>query len=159
MIFIYKYDKFKEGLPLYRIERKVLETDKKFNDGSNIIYVNGRYKGRDKIGMLIKDFHATSSSEMHFSELARGLRHFKETKKGRDIVCEKVQRYAEKYARQYAKQYALDSKIQDIKNLMNNTNWTIEQTLNAMDIKGKDREYILNVIQAESGEPVEAQLT
>ncbi|ETP73765.1 hypothetical protein UYO_0019 [Lachnospiraceae bacterium JC7] len=151
VIFIYKYDKFKEGLPLYRIERKVLETDKKFNDGSNIIYVNGRYKGKDKIGMLIKDFHAKSSSEMHFSELARGLRHFKETKKGRDIVCEKVQKYA--------RQYALDSKIQDIKNLMNNANWTIEQTLNAMGIKGKDREYILNVIQAESGEPVEAQLT
>ena len=64
--------------------------------------MNGRYKGKDKIGMLIKDFHAKSSSEMHFSELARGLRHFKETKKGRDIVCEKVKKYA--------RQYALDSK-------------------------------------------------
>ena len=62
---------------------------------------------------MIEDFHAKSSAEMHFAELASGIRHFKETKKGRGIMCEKVQRYA----RKYAKQYALDCKIQDIINI------------------------------------------
>lgn len=143
VIFIYRYDKFSAGLPLYRIERKVLDTNENFNDGSHIVYVNGTYKGHDKIGKLIEDFHAKSSAEMHFAELASGIRHFKETKKGRGIMCEKVQRYAKKYA----KQYALDCKIQDIINLMENEKWTVERALSALGVKGKEREYIIKKLQ------------
>ena len=52
VIFIYKRDKFQEGLPLYHIDRYVRETGKLFEDGSHIIYVNGNYKGDDEIGYL-----------------------------------------------------------------------------------------------------------
>ena len=46
-IFIYKHDKFRAGLPVYHINRYVGETGEMFEDGSNIIYVNGTYSGDD----------------------------------------------------------------------------------------------------------------
>ena len=57
VIFIYKGDKFRQGLPIYHIDRYVSETDELFGDGSHIMYVNGNYKGNDEIGQLIRDFH------------------------------------------------------------------------------------------------------
>ena len=79
VIFIYKHDKFKVGYPIYHEERFVKETGKPVNDGSHIIYVNGAYKGNDNIGRLIKDFYCTRSADMHYKELAEGVKHFKET--------------------------------------------------------------------------------
>ena len=52
VIFIYKHDKFRVGLPLYHIDRYVRETNELFDDGSHIIYVNGNYKGDDEIGVI-----------------------------------------------------------------------------------------------------------
>lgn len=49
VVFLYKYDKFKAGLPVYTIERKVLETNSYFNDGSHIVYVNGNTGSRTKL--------------------------------------------------------------------------------------------------------------
>ena len=57
VIFIYKRDKFKKGLPVYHIERTISETGEMVGDGSHIIYVNGSYRGDDAIGKLIEDFH------------------------------------------------------------------------------------------------------
>lgn len=82
VIFIYKRDKFQEGLPLYHIDRYVRETGKLFEDGSHIIYVNGNYKGDDEIGHLMQDFHQTDPDNMHYKELSQGVRHFKEVEEG-----------------------------------------------------------------------------
>ena len=82
VIFIYKHDKFQEGLPLYHIDRYVRETGKLFEDGSHIIYVNGNYKGDDEIGHLMQDFHQTDPDNMHYKELSQGVRHFKEVEEG-----------------------------------------------------------------------------
>lgn len=64
--FIYKYDKFKKGLPLYHVDRYVRETKELFEDGSHIIYVNGNYKGKDEIGQLISDFHQADPEKIHY---------------------------------------------------------------------------------------------
>ena len=58
IIFFYEHDKFGQGLPMYHVDRMVLETEKTFEDGSHIIYVNGKYKGDDEICAL------SSRSEM-----------------------------------------------------------------------------------------------
>ncbi len=82
VIFIYKKDKFREGKPLYHIDRCVRETGKPFEDGSHIIYVNGSYKGDDEIARLMEDFHQKGSKDIHFKALADGVKHFKETEEG-----------------------------------------------------------------------------
>ena len=139
VIFIYKHDKFGKGLPLYHIDRYVRETEELFEDGSHIIYVNGKYKGDDEIGMLMEDFGSTKSSKIHFPELADGIKHFKETEEGRDIMCEKVKRYGDKKA--------LQKSVENVLNLMETMKLTLEQALDALKITGKERTAIVGQLQ------------
>lgn len=151
VIFIYKHDKFKKGLPLYHIDRYVRETNQLFDDGSHIIYVNGNYKGNDEIGKLMNDFHQTNPENMQYAALAKGVRHYKETEKGRGNMCEAVERYARQYAKEhaeeYAKEYVMHEKAVSTKNLMENMKLTLDQALDAMGIKGDEREAIIKEIQ------------
>ena len=139
VIFIYKHDKFRKGLPLYHIDRYIRETNELFDDGSHIIYVNGNYKGNDEIGRLMKDFHQTDPENMYYEALAQGVKHFKETEEGRENMCEAVEKYA--------KEYAAREKIVFVKNLMENTKFTLEQALNALGIQGDERELISRQLQ------------
>ena len=143
MIFIYKHDKFRKGLPLYHIDRYVRETNELFDDGSHIIYVNGNYKGNDEVGQLMEDFHQTDPEKMHYDVLAQGMKHFKETEKGRGQMCEAV----ENYAKEYAKEYAVKEKIFSVQNLMTYTQFTLEQALNALGIQGDERDFITKQLQ------------
>ena len=94
MIFLCEKDIFKTGNPIYHIDRTIAETGKKFGDGSHIVYVNGEYKGNNAIGKLIQDFKCQSSKEMQYKELAEGVRYYKETEEGREIMCEAFEKLA-----------------------------------------------------------------
>ena len=143
VIFIYKRDKFQEGLPLYHIDRYVRETGKLFEDGSHIIYVNGNYKGDDEIGHLMQDFHQTDPDNMHYKELSQGVRHFKEVEEGRDTMCEAVQ----EYAKEYANEYANEKQAANVKNLMDSAGFTMERALDSLKIQGEEREAIIQLLQ------------
>ena len=143
VIFIYKHDKFQEGLPLYHIDRYVRETGKLFEDGSHIIYVNGNYKGDDEIGHLMQDFHQTDPDNMHYKELSQGVRHFKEVEEGRDTMCEAVQ----EYAKEYANEYANEKQAANVKNLMESAGFTMERALDSLKIQGEEREAIIQLLQ------------
>lgn len=147
VIFIYRHDKYKKGLPLYHIDRYVKETGELFDDGSHIIYVNGSYKGNDEIGRLMADFHLTNSEHMHYMTLAQSVKHYKETEEGRGQMCEAVEKYAEEYAKEYAKEYAINEKMISVKNLMENMKLTLEQALDAMGIQGDERTMIAERLQ------------
>lgn len=143
VIFIYRHDKYKKGLPLYHIDRYVKETGELFDDGSHIIYVNGSYKGNDEIGRLMADFHQTNSEHMHYMTLAQSVKHYKETEEGRGQMCEAV----EKYAKEYAKEYAINEKVVSVKNLMENMKLTLEQAMDALGIQGDERTMIAERLQ------------
>ena len=143
VIFIYRHDKYKKGLPLYHIDRYVKETGELFDDGSHIIYVNGSYKGNDEIGRLMADFHQTNSEHMHYMTLAQSVKHYKETEEGRGQMCEAV----EKYAKEYAKEYAINEKVVSVKNLMENMKLTLEQAMDALGIQGDERTKIAEKLQ------------
>lgn len=97
VIFITENDYMKLGLPLYHIERTIRETGDLFGDGSHIIYVNGSYKNDSSpIGKLMHDFRCTGASDMFYKELAKSVRHFKETEGGRNQVCKAVEEFSEK---------------------------------------------------------------
>ena len=147
VIFFYKHDKFGQGLPLYHVDRMVLETGKPFEDGSHIIYVNGKYKGDDEIGKLIEDFHAKTSESMHFKLLADGLHHFKETEEGRDIVCESVRKYAEKQSQKSAEESRINTVVQNVKVLMKNASFTMDQAFSNLEVSDSDRAIISRQLQ------------
>ena len=139
VIFIYKKDKFNEGMPVYHIDRYIRETGKFFEDGSHIIYVNGSYKGEGEIAQLMEDFHQKESEDMHYKALADGVKHFKETEEGRETMCESV--------KEYAKEYADERDVIKVRKLMENLQLTLEQALNALDIHGTSRTYIEKRLQ------------
>lgn len=141
MIFIYRHDKFKKGLPVYHIDRYIRETGEIFEDGSHIVYVNGNYKGDDEIGQLMSDFHQVDPDHMHYEELSQGVKHFKEVEKGRDTMCEAVQ--------EYAKEYAIGEVAETVKNLMGNTGFTLEKALDILGIQGEKRELVIKQLQQE----------
>lgn len=139
VIFIYKKDKFNEGMPVYHIDRYIRKTGKFFEDGSHIIYVNGSYKGEGEIAQLMEDFHQKESEDMHYKALADSVKHFKETEEGRETMCESV--------KEYAKEYADERDVIKVRKLMENLQLTLEQALNALDIQGTSRTYIEKQLQ------------
>ena len=138
VIFIYKNDKFKRGLPVYHIDRCINETGEPFGDGSHIIYVNGSYKGNDDIARLMDDFRQTESENMHFKVLAQGVEHYKETEKGRETMCDAVK----EYAKEYAYEREMDTKKGMVKNLMKNAGFTLDQAFNMLDLNSEDRSLL-----------------
>ena len=151
VIFIYKHDKFRKGLPLYHVERYVGETNEQFRDGSHIIYVNGNYKGNDEIGQLMQDFREKNPECMHYTELAESVKHFKEKEGGREEMSEIVERYinerVEERVEERVKECVEEEKTISVQNLMNNMKWTLDQALDALGIKGKERTLITQQLQ------------
>ena len=167
VIFIYKHDKFQKGLPLYHVERYVGETNEQFRDGSHIIYVNGNYKGNDEIGQLMQDFREKNPECMHYTELAESVKHFKEKEGVHEEMSEIVERYinerveerveervkecveerVKECVEERVKERVEKEKTISVQNLMNNMKWTLDQALDALGIKGKERTLITQQLQ------------
>ena len=81
-IFIIEKDFYGKGEPVYPIERINLATDKSFEDGEHILYVNGEYRGESDFGKLMHDFNCTQASDMNFELMAERTRYLKENPKG-----------------------------------------------------------------------------
>ena len=139
VIFICQHDKFKQNKPIYHVDKIVRETGELFDDGAHIIYVNGKYRGDDAFGKLAHDFNCKKSKSMYYKPFADGVRHFKETEKGREIMCEAVQRYGEKRR--------IDTLVDNVKLLMKNMKCSLEDALNALEVTGKERTIIIKQLQ------------
>ena len=88
VIFITENDVIGKGKPLYRIERKIEETNEAFDDGEHILYVNGADKDASTaLGKLMHDFFCTDPDDMLYKELADKVRYFKEDEKGVAAMC------------------------------------------------------------------------
>lgn len=144
MVFITQADIFGHGMPIYTINRHFEETNDLFDDGSHIVYVNGEYKGNDKIGKLMHDFGCKEPKDIYYPALAKGVKHFKEEEGGRKVMCEAVEKYAKSYAEQYAEKKALDKQIELIRNLMESMKWSAEQAMAALKISDTDKVVLLN---------------
>ena len=96
VIFITEKDFFGKGKALYKIDRYI-DGEVQFNDGTHIIYVNGAYKGNDKLGDLIHDFKCEKASDMKNKLLAERVKYLKETEKG----VKEMNQYWEEFREQF----------------------------------------------------------
>lgn len=89
VIFITENDVIGSGLPIYHINRHIIECDYlPFNDGEHIIYVNGAMKPSDTaLGRLMSDFFCTEAKDMNYKELSDKVRYYKETEEGVENMC------------------------------------------------------------------------
>ena len=91
VIFITENDVLGKGRALYQIERCILESGERFEDGTHILYVNGKCQDETPIGKLMHDFSCTSPSDMYYETLAEQVRFFKERKEGILIMCKAME--------------------------------------------------------------------
>ena len=81
--------------------------------------------------------------DIHYKELAQGVKHYKETEEGRENMSEKL----EKYAQWYAKEKILQVNIEAVNNLMDSMKISLDQALNALKIQGEERTMIIKQLQ------------
>lgn len=91
VVFITEHDVIGDGQPIYKIERHISGSGKKFDDGSHILYVNGEYQDETPIGKLMHDFSCTDPADMYYDKLADRVRFFKESKEGIAIMCKAME--------------------------------------------------------------------
>lgn len=143
VIFICQHDKFKENKPIYHVDKIIRETGKSYDDGSHIIFVNGKYRGEDDFGRLAHDFNCKRADNIFFKPLADGVRHFKETEEGRDAMCESFTKLADKVA----DEREMQTRAMDVSLLMDSMKMSLEQALDALKIQGKERAIIAKQLQ------------
>ncbi len=79
------------GLSIYHIERKILENDEIFQDGTHIIYVNSKKQEDTELGRLMHDLHCKDAKDMHSEILAKRVYELKETPKGVENMCREME--------------------------------------------------------------------
>ena len=132
VIFITKNDYMKMGLSLYHVERTIQESGALFGDGAHIIYVNGSYKNNsDPVGKLMHDFRCTSAVDMFYQELAKSVRHFKETEGGRNQMSKVME---ERINRE-----RIETLFGVVQDLMEAMKITAEQAMSLIKISDEDK--------------------
>ena len=76
---------------------------------------------------------------MHYDALSDGAGYLKESKEGRKIMCEAVEKYGD--------ERATVANTNAVRNLILKMNLTIEQALDTLDIQGEERNIIRKQLQ------------
>ena len=125
-------DYYKAGEPIYIIQNMILTLNQPFDDGTHILYVNGKYRDDTDIGKLMHDFNCISPDEMHFELLAEKTRYLKENPKGVSEMCKVMEDLRnESYAEGQAEgreQQAKDTAIR-----MNRKGRSVEEIADSID--------------------------
>ena len=96
VIFITENDIYQAGCPLYHVERIVQETQRPFDDGTHILYVNGANRDDTPLGRLMQDFFCERPEQMNYAELAKRADYFKAEAEGVNAMCELMEKFGEK---------------------------------------------------------------
>ena len=97
-----------DALPIYHINRMVEEAGKKFQDEAHIIYVNGAYRDKSPLGILMHDFSCTDPNDITYEVLAERVRYFKEDEEGVAAMCKAMEDMRNEAALEKAKKTALN---------------------------------------------------
>ena len=95
VVFISRFDMFKDGLPLYHVDRVVRETGKAVDNGFEEIYVNAAVKESSDVSELMEVFVSDTVYNDKFPLTSAGKHRYKETEEGQNIMCEIMERINE----------------------------------------------------------------
>lgn len=106
LIFLTKFDIFREKHTIYHMERVIKETGTVVENGTHEIYVNTAIDDGTEIAKRMQYFKKSAGVHQKFQKLSKRVQYFKESQKGVTEMCELVEEYAKNYAEEYAKKYA-----------------------------------------------------
>ncbi|MCC8097561.1 MAG: PD-(D/E)XK nuclease family transposase, partial [Eubacterium sp.] len=113
VIFFTEKDAVGDGLPIHHYEMRDNETGNLLGDERHIIFVNGDNKDTNtRLGKLIHDIKCTSANDMYYPELAKRVRHFKETEGGIDNMSKMLEDMRNEAARKAARKASILTAIE-----------------------------------------------
>lgn len=100
IIFILEHDMFETGQAVYHVNKTLDIKDEEgnnlpFDDGCNIMYINGDYRGDNSLGKLMHDFSTPNADEMYFDELASKVKFHKQDEQGVQMASKIVEEYGD----------------------------------------------------------------
>ena len=144
VIFITEHDVLKDGKQIYHIERIIRETNKLFEDGTHIIYVNGSYKddSGSALGDLIHDFFCDNPADMKHQQLAQRVSFLKNNKQGVKRMCKLMEDLTADLLEEAKKETLLDN----IRNAMESWGLTAEAVMKGLKISEEKQKELLPLI-------------
>ena len=158
IIFILEHDLYGKNNPVYYVTKTLSINDEDgnpllFDDGCNIMYVNGQYKGEDALGKLMHDFSTPNADEMYYKELAEKVRFYKQDETGVQMASRVVEEYGNERAaealQQGLQQGAQQQAIEAAKNLLRMGLGTHEQIAQAQTLPLKKVQELAEEIAKE----------
>lgn len=144
IIFITKFDPFKDNLIIYHVDHVVRETGEKVNDGLEEIFVNTKVNDGSKIAELMRIFSTTSEyNDKLFPKISATKRFLKINPEGVKKMCE----FTDEIREWGIKEGREEERVISIKSLMKNTGWTAEKAMDTLEIKEEDREMYFKALQ------------
>ena len=144
VIFITEHDVLKDGKQIYHIERIIRETNKLFEDGTHIIYVNGSYKddSGSALGDLVHDFFCDNPADMKHHQLAQRVSFLKDNKQGVKRMCKLMEDLTADLLEEAKKETLLDN----IRNAMESWGLTAEAAMKGLKISEEKQKELLPLI-------------
>ena len=161
IIFILEHDLYGKNNPVYYVTKTLSINDEDgnpllFDDGCNIMYVNGQYKGEDALGKLMHDFSTPNADEMYYTELADKVRFYKQDETGVQMASKIVEEYGNERAaealQQGIQQGAQQQAIEAAKNLLRMGILTHEQIAQAQTLPLKKVQELAEEITKEKAQ-------
>ena len=147
IIFILEHDIFGRNEPIYSVSKTLNIKDEDgnnllFDDGCNIMYINGEYRGDDALGKLMHDSSTPNADEMIYNSLADKVRFYKQDETGVRMTSRIVQEYGDERAAEALKQGIQQGiqqgeqqkAIEDAKTLLADGKYTAEEISNLLHI-------------------------
>lgn len=120
LIFLTKFDIFREKHTIYHMERVIKETGTVVENGTHEIYVNTAIDDGTEIAKRMQYFKKSTGVHQKFQKLSNRVQYFKESQKGVTEMCELVEEYAKKYAEEEVKKAVSETEIKTALNMLKN---------------------------------------
>lgn len=116
LIFISKFDIFKQGKTIYHIDRTIRENGKNVYNGVHEIYVNTKVDDHTVLAELMQYFRKSEGYHENFPKLCEQVNYYKEQKEGVQVMCDVIKEAERRGRRQGARSASRKIAIGCLKN-------------------------------------------
>lgn len=148
IIFISKFDIFKDGYALYHVDKIVRESSRKIEDGLDEIYVNSAVKDGSKVSELMElfvDLKAYNKDE--FPVVSETKKIYKETEEGVQTMCEITEKLYKKGKKLGFAEGEAKGILFTLKNMMRNLGLTADKALDVCEVPTNERAFYLEKLK------------
>ena len=148
MIFITRGDAIGEGNALSTIEWTVLESGKRFRDGSHIVYVSSSLaeEGTD-LGRLMHDLRCSDPDKMHYNELRERVAYYKKEMEGIEDMSGKFEEIMQRKINEARTEILMEGRQEVARNMVRDGSIPLSKIAEFSGLSINEVESIRNSLQ------------